>query len=82
MFEVIPAADNAEPYLGGESPISATLTMLNEKMKLSGPPPGWQPDKSDSTAGLLANLCTNENDRILEAIYQDRKRETRREIPE
>ena len=33
-------------------------------------------------AGALANEWTDEDDRILNEIYQDRKRETRREIPE
>jgi len=34
------------------------------------------------SAGALADSWTDEDDRILEEIYQDRKRETRREIPE
>ncbi|MFL5241124.1 MAG: hypothetical protein ACJ8FY_03370 [Gemmataceae bacterium] len=33
-------------------------------------------------AGALANDWTEEDDRILEEIYQDRKRPSRREIPE
>ena len=33
-------------------------------------------------AGALADDWTAEDDRILEMIHQDRKRETRREIPE
>jgi FKBP-type peptidyl-prolyl cis-trans isomerase 2 len=33
-------------------------------------------------AGALADEWTNEDDRILEEIYQDRKRANRREIPE
>ena len=33
-------------------------------------------------AGALANEWTDEDDRILEDIYQDRKRDTRPEIPE
>jgi hypothetical protein len=33
-------------------------------------------------AGALANEWSDEDDRILEEIYQDRKRETRPEIPE
>lgn len=33
-------------------------------------------------AGALANEWTEEDDRILEEIYQDRKRDSRREIPE
>ncbi len=33
-------------------------------------------------AGALANDWTEEDDRILDEIYQDRKRDTRKEIPE
>jgi len=33
-------------------------------------------------AGALANDWTDEDDRILEEIHQDRKRDTRKEIPE
>jgi hypothetical protein len=33
-------------------------------------------------AGALANEWTDEDDRILEEIHQDRKRDTRKEIPE
>lgn len=33
-------------------------------------------------AGALANDWTEEDDRILDEIHQDRKRPTRREIPE
>lgn len=62
--------------------VEVQVTMLNGKKKLPGPPPGWRPDSPKSTAGLLADLCTEEDDRILEEIYQDRKREARREIPE
>jgi hypothetical protein len=50
--------------------------------KLPGPPPGWRPGQPSKTAGLLADSSTEEDDRILEMIYQDRKRETRREIRE
>lgn len=62
--------------------VEVQVTVLKGKKKLPGPPPGWQPDNPKSTAGLLANSCTDEDDRILEEIYQDRKREIRREIPE
>ena len=33
-------------------------------------------------AGALAQVWTEEDDRILAEIHQDRKRDTRREIPE
>ena len=50
--------------------------------KLPVPPPGWRPGQPSKTAGLLADSWTEEDDRILEEIYRDRKRETRRGIPE
>jgi hypothetical protein len=50
--------------------------------KPPGPPPGWQPGRPSRTAGALADSWTDEDDRILEEIYKDRKRETRREMPE
>jgi hypothetical protein len=34
------------------------------------------------SAGALANEWTDEDDRILAEIHQDRKRDTRREVPE
>jgi len=34
------------------------------------------------SAGALANEWTEEDDRILEEIYRDRKRESNRELPE
>ena len=62
--------------------VEVQVTMVKPKKRLPGPPPGWQPGATNTTAGLLADLCTQEDDRILEEIYQDRKRETRREILE
>ena len=50
--------------------------------KLPGPPPGWQPGSKRTAAGMLADSWTEEDDRILEEIYRDRRRETRREVPE
>jgi hypothetical protein len=49
--------------------------------RLPGPPPGWQPGSKRTAAGMLADSWTEEDDRILEEIYRDRKRETRREVP-
>ncbi len=50
--------------------------------RLPPPPPGWQPGSTRTAAGMLADSWTEEDDRILEEIYRDRKRETRREVPE
>jgi hypothetical protein len=62
--------------------VKVQVTMLKPKKRLPGLPPGWTPGSTKSTAGLLADLCSSEEDRILEEIYQDRKRETRRDAPE
>jgi hypothetical protein len=50
--------------------------------QLPGPPPGWKPGSTDTAAGMMAGYWTEEDDRILETIYQDRKRGSRREIPQ
>jgi hypothetical protein len=62
--------------------VEVQVKMIRLKKRLPGPPPGWQPNRTSPTAGLLADWWTEEDDRILEGIYQDRKRETRREISE
>ncbi len=49
---------------------------------LPGPPPGWQPGSRESAAGMIASLWTEEDDRILEEIHQNRKMDSRRGIPE
>ncbi len=61
--------------------VEVHVTMLKAKKRLPGPPPGWQPGNTQTTAGMLADSCSEEDDRILEEISQDRKRETRQEIP-
>jgi hypothetical protein len=71
---VTPAGSHVAPAEDGQ-PQMATK-------KLPGPPPGWRPGQQSKSAGLMANSWTEEDDRILEEIYQDRKRDTRREIPE
>jgi hypothetical protein len=50
--------------------------------ELPGPPPGWKPGSAETAAGMMAAFWTDEDDRILEEIHQERKRDTRREIPE
>ena len=42
-----------------------------------GPPPGWEPERPSRTAGLLADSWTEEDDRILDEIERDRKRDSR-----
>lgn len=62
--------------------VEIQVKIMNPRKKLPGPPPGWQPGATSSTAGLLADSWTDEDDRVLQEIYMDRKRETRREVPE
>ncbi len=50
--------------------------------ELPGPPPGWKPGSTETAAGMMASCWTEEDDRILDEIHQERKRDTRREIPE
>lgn len=62
--------------------VEVWVKMTRPKKQLPGPPPGWQPGRPSTTAGMLAESSTDEDDRILEEIYWDRRRKTRREIPE
>ena len=61
--------------------VEVDIRIVRSKKRLPGPPPGWNPDQVSSTAGALADSWTSDDDRILEEIYQDRKRETRRGVP-
>jgi hypothetical protein len=38
-----------------------------------GPPPKWTPGCTVTAGGMMADDWTEEDDRILEEIYQDRK---------
>lgn len=48
--------------------------------QLPGPPLAWKPGSTETAAGMLADTWTPEDDRILEGIYEERKRSTYREI--
>jgi hypothetical protein len=50
--------------------------------QLPGPPLGWKPGSTETAAGMLADTWTPEDDRILEEIYEDRKRSSFGEIAE
>jgi hypothetical protein len=62
--------------------VEVQVKIVRLKKRLPGPPPGWQAGKPSTTAGMLADAWTEEDDRILEEIHRDRKREIRREHPE
>lgn len=48
--------------------------------KLPGPPPKWQP--GETAGGCLADVWTDEDDRILAEIEQERQSATFREVVE
>lgn len=50
--------------------------------ELLGPPPGWKPGSTETAAGMMASLWTEEDDRILAEIYRERMTDSCREIPE
>jgi hypothetical protein len=50
--------------------------------ELPGPPPGWKPGSRETAAGMMASHWTEEDDRILDDIDQERLKDSRREIPE
>ena len=43
--------------------------------KLPAPPPMWTPGGTETAGGMMAEYWTEEDDRLLEEIYQDRKRD-------
>lgn len=58
------------------------VDVILQAKELPGPPPGWKPGSTVTAAGMMASFWTEEDDRILEEIYQDRKKDSRREVPE
>jgi hypothetical protein len=64
------------------SPFAEEIGSRKSSKKLPGPPPGWQPGSKRTAAGMLADSWTEEADQSPEEIYRDRKRESRREVPE
>jgi len=62
--------------------VEVQVTLIQGRKGLPGPPPGWQPGSTHTVAGRLADSWTDEDDRILQEIYEDRKREARRELPQ
>jgi hypothetical protein len=58
------------------------VEVIVKAKELPGPPPGWRPGSSETAAGTMASLWTDEDDRILEEIYKDRRKDSRREVGE
>jgi hypothetical protein len=55
------------------------VEVLLRVKRLPGPPPRWRPGSRESAAGMMADHWSEEDDRLLEQIYHDRKRDGRRE---
>ncbi len=65
-----------DPGIADGQKVQVHIAVCSKK-KLPGPPPGWKPGNTRTVAGALADLATEEEDRMLEEIHQDRKRERR-----
>jgi len=59
-----------------------SVEVILRAKKLPDPPRGWKPGSNESAGGLMSSIWTQEDDRILQEIYSDRKRESRRSIAE
>lgn len=66
-----------DPGIADGQKVQVQIAVCSPKKKLPGPPPGWKPGNTRTVAGALADLATEEEDRMLEEIHQDRKRERR-----
>lgn len=69
------------PAISSETTSDVPRSEISPK-KLPGPPPDWKPSNTSLTAGLLAEEWTEEDDRILDQIYADRKAAKWRDLPE
>src|SRR5882724_9608056 len=56
-----------------------TVEVVVRTKTLPGPPPGWKPGSAETAAGMMSDCWTDEDDRILNEIYQERKKSGRRE---
>jgi hypothetical protein len=54
--------------------VELEVGVTHPRKRLPGPPPGRRPEGNRTAAGRLADSWTEEDDRILEEIHQDRKR--------
>jgi len=53
--------------------VEVQVRVISPKKRLPGPPPGWEPGSKRTAAGLLADSWTEEDDRILEEIHEERR---------
>lgn len=68
--------DNSQIADGTSVRVFVTTTTLPP------PPPGWTENGSVSVGGILADVWTEEDDKIFEEIQKARKSSRTREIPE
>ena len=59
-----------------------TVEIIVRSRTLPGPPPGWAPGVTETAAGMLAEVWTEEDDQILDEIQRERHRPSTREVPE
>ena len=65
-----------DPGLPEGQEVEIQFTAGGAKRTLPGPPAGWKAGALSRAAGALADEWTEEDDRILEENYRDRKGET------
>lgn len=58
------------------------VEVILRSQELLGPPPGWKPGSRETAAGMMASSWSDEDDRALEEIHQQRKQDSRREVAE
>ena len=62
--------------------IEIRIVSPNPKKCLPGPPKGWPNRQNYSSAGVLADVCTDEDEGILLEIQRSRQQESVREVLE
>lgn len=73
----VPCVADGEHVIVAIQPANST-NKLDTASVLPGPPPKWQPGKS--IGGFLANVWSDEDDRILAEIERERQTATFREV--
>ena len=62
--------------------IEIRILPQNRRKSLPGPPEGWPNRQNSSSAGVLAHVCTDEDENMLLEIQQSRQHESVREVLE
>jgi hypothetical protein len=61
---------------------NSIVEVILRTKQLPGPPPGWKPENQETAAGMLSDTWTPDDDRILDEIYEERRRSAFRETPQ